>query len=127
MATFRKLADTFKSYEEGKSRRYSLLFSVNGGAFAVAKLLPSGNPCAFLGRLTLAELSLGMIVFTVLMTVDIFLFGQHMRSTVSPEAMGPNGDTLPMFAVPGKVVLILISLLICAGWFLAGTACPKLW
>jgi purine-cytosine permease-like protein len=122
MTTVRKLPDTFKAYEDGKSRRYSLLFTVNGGAFAVAKLFPSGNPCAVLGKLTLAELSLGMIVFTVLLTVDIFLFGQHLRNTVSQEAMGSTGDTLPMFGTPGKLILILIGLLICVGWFLVGVA-----
>jgi hypothetical protein len=122
MSTVKKLPDNFKAYEDGKSRRYSLLFSVNGGAFAVAKLFPAGSPCAVLGKLTLAELALGMIVFTVLLTVDIYLFGQHLRSTVPDEAMGPNGDTLAMFGTPGKLILVLIGLLICAGWFLVGLA-----
>jgi hypothetical protein len=122
MTTPRKLPDTFKPYEDGKARRYSLLFTVNGGAFAVAKLFPVGNACAVLGKLTLAELSLGMIIFTVLMTLDIFLFGQHLRNTVSAEAMGPTGDTLPMFGMPGKIILVLIGLLICVGWFLVGLA-----
>ena len=31
--------ELFDTYEVGKHRRYSLLFAVNGGAFAVAKLL----------------------------------------------------------------------------------------
>jgi hypothetical protein len=35
------LKDKMSLYEEGKHRRYSLLFSVNGGAFAVAKILGS--------------------------------------------------------------------------------------
>jgi len=29
----------FELYENGKHRRYSLLFSINGGAFAIAKFL----------------------------------------------------------------------------------------
>lgn len=29
----------FSDYEQGKHRRYSLLFSVNGGAFAITQLL----------------------------------------------------------------------------------------
>lgn len=120
MDNVRKIPESFKEYEAGKSRRYSLLFTVNGGAFAVAKLFPAGNPCAFLGNLTLAQLSLGMIVFTALLTIDIFFFGQNMRKTVSKEAMGPNGDMLPMFATPGKVILLLIGLLICLGWLLVG-------
>ena len=31
--------DALELYENGKHRRYSLLFSVNGGAFAIAKIL----------------------------------------------------------------------------------------
>ena len=124
MSTLRKLPETFKAHEDGKSRRHSLLFTVNGGAFAVAKLFPAGNPCVLLGKLTLFELSLAMMVFTVLLTLDIFLFGWHMRSTVSNEAMGPSGDTLPIFGTPGQVILVLISLFICLGWFLVGVAKP---
>ena len=120
MPNIRKIPDSFKTYEDGKSRRYSLLFTVNGGAFAVAKLFPANNLCAVLGGLTLFELSLGMILFTVLMTVDIFVFGEHMRGTVSEEATGPAGDTVPMFGTVGKVILLLLGSLICLGWFLVG-------
>lgn len=115
MANPKVLPDTFKAYEDGKSRRYSLLFSVNGGAFAIASLLLT--PSTFLGRLTLPKLSLGMIAFTVLLTLDIFLFGQHMRSTVSKQSI--NGDMLQIFEWPGKAILIFIGLLICLGWLLA--------
>jgi hypothetical protein len=118
--SIRKIPESFKTYEDGKGRRYGLLFSVNGGAFAVAKVFPADNMCAVIGGLTLFELSLGMILFTVLMTVDIYVFGQHMRGTVSEEAMGPDGDTVAMFGPVGKAILLLIGLLICAGWFLVG-------
>jgi hypothetical protein len=33
------LKEASELYENGKHRRYSLLFSVNGGAFAIAKLV----------------------------------------------------------------------------------------
>jgi hypothetical protein len=108
-----------------KSRRYSLLFTVNGEAFAVAKLLPVGNICAVLGGPALCELSWGMTLFTILLTTDIFFFGQHMLSTLSEEAIGPNGDTVPMFGTPGKIILILIGLLIRAV-FLVGVAAAAL-
>jgi hypothetical protein len=39
MAEEPRIPDIFRAYEEGKHRRYNLLFAVNGGAFAVAKLL----------------------------------------------------------------------------------------
>jgi hypothetical protein len=59
------LKDKLTLYEDGKHRRYSLLFSVNGGAFAVAKLLvgAEGKTTTVLGRLTLPELSWGMILY----------------------------------------------------------------
>jgi hypothetical protein len=76
-----KVPESFKFYEDGKHRRYSLLFAVNGGAFAIAKLHAEKNAVAVLGDLTLERLSFGMILFTVVMVVDIFIFGQRMRET----------------------------------------------
>lgn len=98
--------ESFRYYEEGKHRRYSLLFAVNGGAFAVAKMFAEN--AALPGHLTITELSWGMIVFTVTMTWDIFVFGEKMRTTYLPSAFG----------LPGKAVLLVIGTLICAGWFL---------
>ena len=98
----------FKAYEDGKHRRYSLLFAVNGGAFAVAKLFASEDAAKFLGNLTLRQLSFGMILFTVVMVADIFMFGEKMRTAYLPGA----------FAWQGKTVLVLTGVLICAGWFL---------
>ena len=50
--------EAFDLYENGKHRRYSLLFSVNGGAFAIAKLLAGGpgTDPVVLGHLTLRPL-----------------------------------------------------------------------
>jgi hypothetical protein len=107
------LKDKMSLYEEGKHRRYSLLFSVNGGAFAVAKILVGSEckPPVVLGRLTLPELSWGMILFTVVMVLDIYAFGHKMRKK----------DFLPeAFDWRGKSVLISIGLIICLGWFLVG-------
>jgi hypothetical protein len=102
------LTESFKIYEDGKHRRYGLLFGVNGGAFAVAKLFTDPAAVTLLGDLTLGQLALGMILFTIVMTFDIFTFGQKMRDTYLPSAFG----------TPGKVVLLLIGFLICAGWYL---------
>jgi hypothetical protein len=49
-----------------------------------------------------------MIVFTIVMIVDIFMFGKKMRTTYLPDAFGWQG----------KTVLVLIGILICAGWIL---------
>jgi len=106
--------DEFELYENGKHRRYGLLFSVNGGAFAVAKLLTGEGKTApaVLGDLSLSQLALGMILFTVVMTGDIYAFGEKMRKKeyLGDEAFGPAG----------KIVLILLGALLCLGWFLAG-------
>ena len=60
----------FKAYESGKHRRYNLLFAVNGGAFAVAKLLDEKGT-AGVGKLTVDNLAYGMIAFTIVMGFDI--------------------------------------------------------
>jgi hypothetical protein len=108
------LKDKMSLYEDGKHRRYSLLFAVNGGAFAVAKILVGSEckPPVVLGRLTLPELSWGMILFTVFMVVDIYAFGDKMRKQ--------KEFSLDVFKEIGKVVLISIGLIICGGWVLVG-------
>lgn len=104
----KQVPESFKSYEDGKHRRYNLLFAVNSGAFAIAKLFDEKNAAAVLGNLSLRHLSLGMILFTIVMVVDIFMFGEKMRTTYLPGA----------FSWQGKIVLVLLGFLICAGWFL---------
>jgi hypothetical protein len=99
--------DLFRAYEDGKHRRYQLMFSVNGGAFAVAKIFADKNASNVLGSLSLRQLAIGMILFTVAMTVDIFYFGLKMRRQLR--------DT---FGRPGRLVLILIGTIICVGWLL---------
>lgn len=103
-----KTKDAFDIYENGKHRRYSLLFAVNGGAFAVAKLLATEQQSRVLGGLTLAQLAVGMIAFSAVMTWDIWGFGAKMRASYLPDAFGRQG----------QAVLLLIGGLICAGWLL---------
>ena len=108
--------EIFKTYEDGKHRRYSLLFSVNGGAFAIAKVLSDATPEAKLkvmGNLHVWQLSIGMLAFTILMVFDIYKFAEKMRS------LQKNADPA-IFKTEGKVVLLLIGTLICLGWLLAG-------
>ena len=100
--------DALELYENGKHRRYGLLFSVNGGAFAIAKILAGqGN---VLGGLSLRQLSVGMVIFTVVMVWDIFEFGRRSRKEPIPSVFGRVG----------KAVLLLLGALICAGWILVG-------
>jgi hypothetical protein len=101
------IPEGFKSYEGGKHRRYNLLFAVHGGAFAIARLYGDESAAALLGNLSLRELALGMISFTIVMVLDIYMFGEKMRTTYVPDAFGWQG----------KTVLVLIGLLLSAGWF----------
>ena len=111
----------FKAYEDGKHRRYSLLFSVNGGSFAVAKLLDArGTPDV--GSLTMGRLALGMTVFTLVMSIDIGTFGWKMRKLW--KASVSDDQTIAMwdgyFALQGRLVLASLWLLLSVGWLLAG-------
>jgi hypothetical protein len=104
--------DLRELYEDGKHRRYTLMFSVNGGAFAIAKLLKVGEEkCSplDLGSLTLPAIAVGMIIFTVVMVVDIYAFGLQMRKEIEKVFQGV-----------GKTVLVLLGALQCVGWYLAG-------
>ena len=51
------LNEAHELYETGKHRRYSLMFAVNGGAFAIARLLTAepGKSGVVLGSLTLGN------------------------------------------------------------------------
>lgn len=105
------LNEALELYENGKHRRYGLLFAVNGGAFAIAKLLAESGKPGVLGGLTLQELAIGMAIFTAFMVWDIYVFGSNMRKTYLPKA----------FAWQGKAVLIVLGALQFIGWLLVGT------
>ena len=106
------LNEALELYESGKHRRYSLMFAVNGGAFAIAKLLTgeTGKPGLVLGNLNLQELAIGMALFTAFMTWDIFVFGRNMRATYLPNS----------FRWQGKTVLIVLGMLQFFGWLQVG-------
>ena len=59
----KKVPESFKTYEEGKHRRYTLLFAVNGGAFALAKFI-ADKATGSVGGLKLSYLCYGMALFT---------------------------------------------------------------
>jgi hypothetical protein len=63
-----------QAYTDGKMKRYGLLFSVNGGAFALARF--SSDKGLAINPAVIAS---GAIFFTVLMTLDIWMFGIAMR------------------------------------------------
>jgi hypothetical protein len=90
-------------YLEGKMKRYSLLFSVNGGSFAIAKLLREPKPPK---GLSMEGLAVGAVVFTVLMTADIWLWGAGMRHAHGEKLFRPVGQT----------ILLMIGALLGSAW-----------
>lgn len=92
--------DVITLYEDGKHRRYTLLFSVNGGALVVGKLLVSGTSAEQLafGSLRIWMIGLAMAIFSAVMTYDIWQFGVRMRKL--------DGD---LFGNPGRIVLAMIG------------------
>jgi len=101
--------ESLNVYMDGKMKRYTLLFSVNGGAFAVGQFLLRPESADLRAGLPLRYLAEGAIIFTAIMTVDIWLFGQMMRERFAGNAA---------FTWAGKALLVLISLLLMGGWFL---------
>ena len=98
------------TYIEGKMKRYSLMFSVNGGAFAIAKLFAQENT-QILGGLSLRALAIGAIAFTLLVWRDIYLFGDMMKR----EFFGG----LLVFQRQGIWILHALCILVIIGWLLA--------
>jgi hypothetical protein len=111
---FDKELGALNAYTDGKMKRYSLLFTVNGAAFAIAKLLApraGAEPPepAVLGGLQLHHLAVGACVFTVLMCLDIWMYGRMMRKNYFAGAFG----------LAGKIVLCMMGAVLVAGWGLA--------
>ena len=101
--------DGLRTYIDGKMRRYGLLFSVNGGALAIAKLMADDNTAKLLGRLTVRHLAFGAIIFTIVMVVDIWLFGEMMRKKFLGKLAFTNR---------GKTILLMLGLLLVISWVL---------
>jgi hypothetical protein len=91
-----------------------LLFAVNGGAFAIAKLL--GEKKLDLGKLHFPQVAAGMILFTFVMVFDIYTFGTKWHSLAKEIDDRRNYQ---IFGPQGRVVLIAIGLLLCIAWALA--------
>src|SRR4051812_38366310 len=97
-----------KTYLEGISNRVRLLFTVNGGAFAIARLIvdKSNSSPILLGSLRLWHLSLGMAIITILIGLDIWIFADIMKRKFL-------GDIV--FHWPGKALIISMSGIIICG------------
>jgi hypothetical protein len=96
-----------QAYTEGKMKRYGLMFSVNGGAFALAKF--SADKGVDINPAVIAS---GAIFFTVLMTLDIWMFGIAMRTQFEEIQEG-------LFGQHGRFILLGLALLLISAWALA--------
>jgi hypothetical protein len=87
--------DVVEAYENGKHRRYSLLFAVNGGALAIGKLAFIGSPAdrIVFGGLKVWMLGGALAIFSALMTYDIWMFGKRMKE-FDNSLFGPAGKTV---------------------------------
>ncbi len=99
------------TYIDGKIKRYNLMFAVNGGIFALAKVIKDAGPNNPLAKLTLTHLAIGAIAFTFLMWFDIWLWGENMRLNYF------GGKDV--FLWRGKAILSLLAALLIIGWLLA--------
>src|SRR5262245_60072516 len=104
--------DIFGLYEAGKDRRYNLLFAVNGGVLAIAGLT-KGSDTLLLRGLPLHVVGSGMAIFTIVMGIDIWVFGTGMRIRGNDIGECP---TEGMFSLWGKAVLAAICALIVVAW-----------
>ena len=101
----------FKFYEDGKARRYTILFAVNTAVFGILKVMPDSKLGVLAGQ-DLAMFAYGMAVFTFVMGFDLWMFGIKMRKAGDPLAALNEG----MFALPGRLVLLVLCALMAGGW-----------
>jgi hypothetical protein len=103
--------DGLSLYSTGQMKRYYLLFAVNGGAFAIAKLFAESETRVIVGGLSLQALAVGCILFTALMWRDIYAFGELLRTQI----FGGKG----IFQEGPKLILACLCVLLILGWLLA--------
>ncbi len=103
------------TYINGKMKRYNLLFAVNGGAFGLAKLM-SEDDHQILGGLNLSHISFGAILFSLIMTFDIWIFAKNFKKALVAVDPAFQGQ---MFGIYGKIILLLLCALLVSAWLLA--------
>jgi hypothetical protein len=116
--------DFERTYLDGKMRRYSLLFAVNGGSFAILKLFSTDGGFELPGAITKEMIAAGAIVFTILMLADLWAYASGMRRLevcwVACEKVSARPDVrVGSFTWRGRLILLGMSTLIVSGWTLA--------
>jgi hypothetical protein len=95
-------SDEYRVYQDGKARRYTLLFSVNGGALAILEFATEVDSANLF-----SAMPYGLILFTATMFIDIWAFGSALHAEVEQA-----------FRLIGRFVLTTICGLIIAAWSL---------
>jgi hypothetical protein len=107
----------YETYADGKMKRYTLLFAVNGGALAIAQAY---HAAGLLGMLTVRKLAVGAIAFSWLMLWDIWAFGEMMRRRYDAGWKAEDDPRrLKVFTPIGKLILFLLVGLLSAAWVFA--------
>jgi hypothetical protein len=96
--------EALRTYTDGKMERYKLLFAVNGGAFAIGRLLLEKHSVG----LTMPQLSLGAVLFTLLLHFDIWAFAMMMRNSFGLKEFA--------FKTAGRLILVCLCSLLVAAW-----------
>jgi hypothetical protein len=99
------LKEIFSIYEAGKTRRYGLLFTLNGAAFTLASYLLKDTPTNL--RPIVPGVAIGMVLLTLILCVDIYGFGKKMA-----DASGP----LDLFTCRGRAALAMLGSVLIVGW-----------
>ena len=130
-----RLPSVFKEYEDGKHRRYELLFKVNGAAFAIIALAAKAESAEMVNKIiSLRALAVLMMIFTIVMGCDIFAFGWNMKQVFSRQGkirypglswLGPvTPITEGLFKPIGMGVLAAIVILLVTGWGFVAAKAP---
>jgi hypothetical protein len=107
----------FKIYEDGKHRRYELLFAVNGGAFVIAKLFAEKDiEPDRLGFLSPGLIAGAMIVYTFIMWWDIYTFGDRMHVQLDGPKTPQKTSQFTTFGPTGRWILALLCAMLIAAW-----------
>jgi len=117
MAEQKRDWSAYNTYQDGKMKRYYLLFSINGGAYAIVTwavehvaALQNIGQAASLKRVAVV-VAIAASLFTALMLVDVWLFGRMMS-----KAGTRTGDDLEYFGKHGQAVLVLIVCTLLGAW-----------
>jgi hypothetical protein len=114
--------DMEELYENGKGRRYSLLFAVNGGAYTLAVFLLSLTQT--IGRVPVDSvllfiLAVATMLFSWIMCDDVYEFGIKVQKLDLAVRKEPDPLKVLLFGEKGQQVLKSFRWLLTLAWLIA--------